>query len=168
MTLLYPSKSGDKRPEIDAMVETIPVLFRKPLFVKLLLIYCGRIHRYYKIGKQYLTNSNKYDTVVFDNSITSHKFLRIAISRGLRVITIHHNCQYDITKDNTPWYTRIPMLFWVGRAEKESVRTSHLNLTLTESDKKRLLEKYSKTAIMAVLGIFETEPSEVPLIEKNE
>ena len=167
ITVLYPSKKGGGRPDIDQKVQAVPVLYQVPSLFKLLNIYTGRIHRNYDIGHQYINKAGLYDTVVFDNSITSHRLVEDALNRGLKVITIHHNCQYDLTKDNTIWYLRLPLLYWVNRAEREAVLKSNLNIALTEDDSERLKSRYSREAHMAVIGMFEPESVPLPFIDRD-
>lgn len=153
VTLLYPSQKGISVQGLDKRIEAIPVLYSKSALLKLLDIYSGNIHRF---GKAFVKqiNANKYDCIVFDNCIVSHRLIKIA-KRQSKVITIHHNYQVEIVHDNTPWYIKLPMLYWVKRAEDMAVKESFLNLTLTDADKIALHKHYSANANIATIGIFE-------------
>lgn len=162
--LLYPAVRGRDLPNINPMVEAIPVYYESPKVVKAFNVYIGRIHRYYGVFEKYIDSG--IDTVVFDTSIASHKLLEVAKRRSLKVITIHHNYQVEFAKDDTPKSIKIPLVYWIKKAELSAVVNSDLNICLTQSDADALRNHYCKDAQIKVLGIFEPEDKPVLGVEE--
>lgn len=166
ITLMYPSKEGVTICGLNKKISLLPIIYNKPSLLKLLNTYCGRIHRFYSVFHELLAQQS-FDLVVFDNCIVSHGLINEAIKKKIPAITIHHNYQVEIVKDNMPWYLRIPMLYWVEKAERAAVNLSVLNLTLTESDKNALHKHYSQKAKIETIGIFESSNKDALPIDNN-
>lgn len=154
VTLLYPYKQGRECECIDANVECIPVLYNKPKVVKFCDLLFGRVHRYYDIFKKIIA-SRKFDIVVFDNSRSSFGLIDEAHKYGAKVVTIHHNCEYEYVRDNSKFYLKYLNLFWVKRYEEYAIKHSDLNFTLTKQDADTFNNKYGCYDKIKVLGCFE-------------
>lgn len=166
VTLLFPAKDNSQLGKIDKRVKQIPTIDRRNRISKLYNVYIGNIHRFNGVFEEVLS-SHDFDLVVFDNCIVSYKLVKIAKEKGKKIITVHHNYQVEIVRDNTPWYTKAPMLYWVGKAEAEAVIGSDINITLTHQDKESLHKHYSENAKIEVLGIFEYARRERPVLQKR-
>lgn len=170
MTVLYPIKNDDvylnnEKWEIDLL----PIRYAAPKYLKLLDLIKGKVHRYFHCFEDVL-DKKEIDIVVFDNSRVSYGLIDIAHKRGLKVITIHHNSEYEYTRDNYTGIIKYLMLHWVKKYEKEAVLKSDISFTLTESDKETLCKKYSPIKDnIEVLGCFEYEEKKhFKVITKNQ
>lgn len=169
VTLLCPVTGEQAPEEIDSRVRIIPVPYDVPSFRKALDLILGRIHRYFGVLEKVL-EEDRYDTVVFDTCYPSFRMLDKVRRHGIRIITIHHNCQYEYARDSYSFPVRPLMLFWLRRCEGQAVRGSDLNLTLTPEDRELLYAAYdpSRHARIEVAGVHEykraplPEPSSVP------
>lgn len=158
VTLLYPIKNKEVAEGLNPKVICIPVSYDKPKAFKFLDLLFGRLHRYFGCMEKYLA-SGEYDTVVFDTSLVTWRNIDIAHKYGSKVITIHHNYQYEYSRDNTRGLVKLFTLFWIKKYERAAVLKSDLNLTLTCDDKLLLKEHYDPmgNSIIEVLGVFEPE-----------
>lgn len=157
MTLLYPVSSTENLFDgIEPNIEAIPVEYSSPKIVKLWNLICGRVHRYLSVAKR-IGREREFDVVVFDTSMVSFGLIDFFKKKGCRIITIHHNWQYEFFRDNTSWPMRIPVLFWCRKYEGEAVRKSDLNLTLTMQDIDLLSKTYCNgdKSDFRLLGTFE-------------
>lgn len=168
LALLYPEKNGEKAEGVNPEVECIPVPYDKPKIFKFLDLVLGRMHRYFGVIEKYLA-SGDYDTVVFDTSLVTWKNIDIVHKYGAKAITIHHNYQYEYSRDNARGLVKLLTLFWIKRYEKAAVQKSDLNLTLTKDDKALLKEHYDPTgsAKIEVLGVFESERRDLPVVNNE-
>lgn len=166
VTLLYPIKNDEAAEGLNPKVKCIPVSYDKPKALKFLDLLFGRLHRYFGCIEKYLA-SGEYDTVVFDTSLVTWKNIDKAKQYGAKVITIHHNYQYEYCRDNTKGIVKLLTLFWIKRYERNAVRKSDLNFTLTKEDKALLKEHYDSadTSLIEVLGVFEPERRVLPNIK---
>ena len=166
VTLLYPIKNDEAAEGLNPKVKCIPVSYDKPKAIKFLDLLFGRLHRYFGCIEKYLA-SGEYDTVVFDTSLVTWKSIDIAKQYGIKVITIHHNYQYEYCRDNTTGVVKLLTLFWIKRYERNAVRKSDLNLTLTNDDRNLLKRHYDPTgaSLIEVLGVFEPERRVLPNIK---
>lgn len=156
LTLLFPMNDAKSPTGINPKVKLIPVWDRRSSISKGFGWIVGRTNRYWPLDK-YL-NSWDFDIAVFDTSMVTAGIINQIKKKGIKIITIHHNYQYEYYRDNTSGLLRYPILFWTKRFEKESVHKSDLNLTLTQSDLNLLLEYYgSNEKDFEVLGTFEFE-----------
>lgn len=157
LTLLFPVKSITEVPkEINSKAVLIPVAYNKPKWAKLFDLLCGSVHRFDTIFRSTI-KLGSYDVVIFDTSIVSWKLIDVAHQNNSKVITIHHNFQYEYFRDNASSILKIPTLFWCKKYEKEAVLKSDMNLTLTYPDKILLSEHYDKKqkSIIEVIGMFQ-------------
>lgn len=163
LTLLYPIKNGKEAEGLNRKVEKIPVPYNKSKVLKFVDLMLGRMHRYFGVFEKYLASGN-YDTVVFDTSLVTWKNIGIAHRYGAKVITIHHNYQYEYCRDNSRGPIKFFTLFWIKRYEKVAVRKSDLNITLTGEDRILLKKNYDPagSSKMEVLGVFESERRPMP------
>lgn len=168
ITLLYPAKGTEAPEGVNPKVEFIPVANNKFKVFKFVDLLAGRMHRYFGVFERYLA-SGDYDTVVFDTSLVTWKNIDIAHEFGAKVCTIHHNYQYEYSRDNARGLIKLVTLFWIKRYEKAAVQKSDLNLTLTKDDKALLEKHYDPMgrAKIEVLGVFEPEPRDLPLVNNE-
>lgn len=156
ITLIYPSKS-DKIPDgIAKNIRLIPVENNKSVLGKLIDLILGKVHRNFDIMPNILA-SEKFDYVVFDNSRVSYRMIKLAHKHGAKVITIHHNYEYEYNRDNTSGIIKSLLLYWIKKYEKQAVIYSDLNLTLTNSDKYLLKNVYAPDTDIQIetIGTFE-------------
>lgn len=152
LTVLYPYKENFEATDINPRVKLVPVVDSRSKLKKIFDWCLGTIHRYENVAILYF-DSKQYDVVVFDSSIVSFHLIRKAKAVGLKCITIHHNYQMEFVKDDTPWYLLPIMLIWTYFSEKEAVKNSNLNLTLTQTDAKSLKMHYDLNGKFEVLGV---------------
>lgn len=157
MTLLYPMKDGAE-PEgiVGDNISYVPVWDNRSSIRKFVDLLLGITNRFQnRVDK--LVNLEDFDTVVFNNSDSSSGLIRKMKDRGLKCITIHHNYQIEYLKgDCTPLLLPIE-LFWTRIYERDAVRYSDLNLTLTQDDIVKLTQHYGGNNFN-VLGVFENKP----------
>lgn len=167
VTLLCPVTPKDGPQEIDPSVRIIPVQYAVPAWRKALDLLLGRIHRYFGVLDEVLEKES-FDTVVFDTCYPSFRMLEKVRRHGCRIISIHHNCQYEYARDSYSFPVRPIMLFWLRRCEGQAVRGSDLNLTLTPEDRELLYSFYDpgRHARIEVAGVHEYKP--MPLPEPSE
>lgn len=157
VTLLYPVRDGEGNNGINRLVKQIPVSYNIPKWRKLLRLCMGKTHRYYDAFKK-IMGEQHFDLVVFDNSCVSFGLIDIAHRHHAKVITIHHNFEYEYRRDSSDQILRPVTLFWIKRYEQESLLKSDLNLTLTPDDKKLFIQNYHADGNkIDVLGCFEYE-----------
>ena len=154
--LLYPYKEGQNLSKINNNVKKIPVSYKKNKIFKFWDLFTGQVHRFTGIFEKKIKEINP-DIVVFDNSRASFRLVDIAKRNNCKIITIHHNYEYEYNRDNSPWYLKKLLLYWTKHYESEAVKKSDINLTLTSQDKILLAEKYNNGNYdsFEVLGIFE-------------
>lgn len=161
VTLLYPTKAGEGDNGINESVRRIPVTYEIPKWKKMLRVFVGKTHRYYDAFKEIIEKQD-FDIVVFDNSCVSFGLIDIAHRHNAKVITIHHNYEYEYRRDSSVRGLKTVTLFWVKRYERESLLKSDLNLTLTPDDKALFVKNYNADPDkIEVLGCFEYEPRNV-------
>lgn len=167
MTLLCPVNGTDLPAEILPSVHQVHVPYAVPRWRKGLDLLLGRIHRYFGVLEKELS-AHQYDTVVFDTCYPSFRMLGKVREAGCRVITIHHNCQYEYARDNTPFPIRPLMLFWLRICERQAVRGSDLNLVLTPEDRELLYGFYDphRLAKIEVAGVHEYKPVPLPALNR--
>lgn len=156
LTLLCPVKDCIAPEGIDPSVRVMTVAYDKPRWRKFIDLLMGRIHRFFGVFERVL-DSEPFDLVVFDTSYVSFRLIRKAKRKGCRVVTIHHNFQCEYVRDNYRFPVRFPMMFWTRICERNAIRESDLNLTLTEMDRLSLGQAYDSggKAVIRVLGVFE-------------
>lgn len=152
MTVLYPFKTGYEATDIDPKVTLVPIDDRRSKIKKTIDFLLGNIHRYRTDIPKFF-NSQIYDIAVFDTSVVSFRLIKKAKKAGLKCLCIHHNFQIEFIKDDTPWYQLPLLLFWTYFSEKEAVRNSDLNLTLTQTDAESLKDQYDINGNFYVLGV---------------
>jgi glycosyltransferase len=154
ITLLYPDNG--KEIQFDYNINAIPIPYNVSIWKKFFHLLNGKIHRYFIIFECILQKEH-YDIVVFDNSKTSYRLIDIAHKYNCKVITIHHNFEYEYNRDNSNILLKRLILYWTRKYESEALLKSDLNLTLTLQDKNLLCQYYTKQKVIpiAVLGCFE-------------
>ncbi len=159
MTILYPYKEGEDLKGINTEgLELIPVIDKRGKIRKFFDLVVGKVHRY-KLDESFF-DKNRFDVVVFDNSVVSSRLIKRFNKAGIKTITIHLNYQIQYLMGDGSRLTLLPNLFWTWIYEGQAVRNSDLNFTLTQQDVELLQKHYSKEAKMEVLGVFEYGPGE--------
>lgn len=136
VTLIYPDYGGDMETFVNKKVCLIPCSDKRTLLRKIFDFYTGNIHRFKKLIFKQL-KSHTYDMLIFDRSIVSANIInRIKeIYTNIIIVTIHHNVECNYYKDNPlPLIIRYPFMYYLRKAEWESVNLSNLNLTVTQED----------------------------------
>lgn len=155
--VLFPYKKGKEPQEVPLKdVTYIPVEDHRYKLRKFVDLIFGKVHRQQDSALAYI-DSDKYDIVVFDQSISSAGLIKAFAKGGIKIITIHHNYQVEYIKGDSSIVTLIPELYWTRKYESEAVRYSNINLTLTKQDAS-LLEEHYGSSYFAVLGIFDYLP----------
>lgn len=138
LTLLYPQHEGfNIKSLISHNIITVPSYDYRSKVRKGLDIYRGKLHRFAPTLKQLLQSGNHYDIVVFDHSILGAELIDLIIrnSPTSNIITIHCNVEKLYNKDNpVNWLYRIPFTHYIQKAEKDALKYSKLNLTVTQED----------------------------------
>lgn len=157
VTLLYPVKNVHETIDLDEKIKKIPVAYNISKYKKFINLCIGKTHRYYNIFEDIIKQS-QYNYIIFDNSCVSYHLIDLAHKYNSKVITIHHNYEYEYVRDSSAWFIRPIRLFWVKKYEKQSLFKSDLNLTLTQQDRVLFQEKYALNhEKVEVLGCFEPQ-----------
>ena len=158
LTLVYPYKQGEEPRGInEAKIEMIPVSDPRSNARKFSDLLRGKVHRYHLSNDFF--DKGKYDVVVFDSSVVSSGLIKKFKKAGMKTVTIHHNYQIEYLLGDGSWLTLLPDLFWTRIYERQAVRNSDLNITLTQQDVELLQHHYGGEAPFAVLGVFEYQQS---------
>lgn len=158
--LLYPIKSKNEPNDLNDNVIRIPVEYNISKLKKFINLCHGKTHRYYEIFEEVIKQEH-FDYVIFDNSCASFGLIDIAHKYRAKVITIHHNYEFEYTRDSNVGLLKFIKLYWVKQYEKQSLIKSDLNLTLTEQDKKLLAKNYNVDENkIEVIGCFEFKKKE--------
>lgn len=153
--LLVKQKPGLPPEDISPEVAVTPLVENRSKVLKGLRMLLGILHPFRKEMKKAL-GTGDYDTVFFCSSIASYRLIGLAKSYGCRVITLHHNYEYEYYRDNMRGCVGRVMLHWVKRFERQAVLRSDINLTLTEDDRRLLLGAYGgDPGTFRVTGVFE-------------
>lgn len=168
MTLLYPYKKGKEPDGINEdKIQMVSVEDPRSTLKKGIDLCLGKVHRFIDIAKEYI-DSNRYNLVVFDSSVVSSGIVKYAQKKGIKIITIHHNYQIECLLGDCSISILIPCLFWTWIYERQAVKYSNINITLTKQDVELLSMHYDKKAKFEVLGVFEYQHINYPLaIKKN-
>lgn len=164
--LLYPDRGKDINTYINPKVRFRGIKNKSSRLGKFLDIYRGRINRFYNTIFSQI-DEFKPNMIVFDNSRSSAGYIRKIKSLGICVITIHHNYEmeyYYDTKPNILW--RLPFFYYMRKAEKDAIRHSDINLTLTVQDLNLLQNYYDNKRIFnfEVVGVFEYKQTDLPTV----
>lgn len=124
------------------------------------LYYCVKAH----------LKEHQYDIIVIDHSVTSTSLIRILKRTGAKMITIHHNVECTYLRDNgneRPITYRIPYNFFAKKAERDSLRFSDVNLTLTEQDA-AVFRSWFNGICVRHWGTFQWQPIEEKIFTEKE
>lgn len=154
LVLLFPMKDGKEPTGISKKVRLVPVWDKRSKISKGIGAMMGLSNRFRKVGQ--FIGDEKFDFAVVDNSMSSSGVIDYFHERKTKVITIHHNYNFEYYRDNTKGLLYLPTLFWAVRFERQAFQKSDLNLTLTEDDKQKLKKRYGTGKDQVdVLGVFE-------------
>lgn len=170
VSLLSPISVDSHVENISDGVRIIKSQDTRSFPTKLLDFCIGNNYKLYRIAKEEIA-TGKYDIVFFDNSRSSFRLISLAKKNGAKVITIHHNFEKEYVRDNnTNPILKSISIFWTKCCEKNAVRQSNLNLTLTPEDKNLLINQYSireSTNNIYVTGVFQSKDFSLPNINKS-
>ena len=122
-------------------------------------IYRGVIFGLYYALKEHL-ETHQYDIIVIDHSIVGAAIVRDIKATGAKIITIHHNVERDYLDANAKQFSltyRLPYLYYAKKAERDCLRMSDVNLTVTEHDARVFRSWYSDVHVYN-WGNFEYRP----------
>lgn len=154
ITLLFPFKDNPVVKDLNPKVKVTPLRNDRSRFKKGLDLLTGRSNPFRHFTSY--ADNKRFDTVVFDTCMVSHGLIGHFKRQGIRIITVHHNYQYEFFRDNSTTLFRLPTLFWVRRYEREAVRMSDLNITVTYKDLHSLKKSYGTgTERFEAVGSFE-------------
>ncbi len=112
---------------------------------KLLTPLTGLLHRHQGVAKR-MVQSTDYDLCVFDHNSIAGSLAGLCKQRGVATAVVHHNCEVDYFRDNTPSFVRRALLLpVVRRNERRAYREVSHNLFLTEEDKAQFQALYGDT-----------------------
>lgn len=165
-TLVYPSICwGEPEGIYCDRIHLVPVIDKRTKIKKFIDLFFGKMHRF-SLDESFV-NPQRFDVVVFDSSVVSARLIKKFRKAGIKTITIHHNYQIEYLKGDYPWYILPQSLFWTWIYENQAVVNSDLNLTLTAQDVDLLRKHYSKSAVFAVLGVFEYQQRNLEIVKDN-
>lgn len=167
--LLYPDRGLSIKEFIHPKYELKGVQNNKNKCQKLIDVFKGKIHRFTEVALDQITSFSP-NIVVFDNSRCSSDLIKKVRRLGVKIITIHHNYEMEYYKGSPPnilW--RIPFMYYMGKAEREAVIYSDLNLTLTDQDINLLQSVYdpNKQCLFERIGCFESTDLRIDFVERN-
>jgi len=155
--LIYPDRNKEVESLLHPDIKKVPVPDKRTKIKKGIDVYLGKLHRFSKVASTHIRNSFP-DIIVFDTSIVSAGLLKQAINIPARIVCIHHNVESDYLADNpVSILYRLPFKYYISKTEKRVLLSSNLNITLTEEDRLRLIQKYSVNNRVAIqnCGVFE-------------
>ena len=144
----------------DSIKANYIVVPERHLLSRLKSLFAGHLHRNVKAVRQRLAEGVRYDYCVFNNSKTSTGLIKQAKLLGIKVVTIHHNVEYEFVRDNiSNWLRRSLMTLLVRKAERTAWHLSDYNLFLTRQDLHAFEKLYGSTnSVNGVIGTFEYNP----------
>lgn len=164
--LLYPYRGTEISSYIHKKCILKKIEYNKTKLDKIIDIFSGNLNRFNNIAFNYI-NDFSPDLIVFDKSLSSLNLIkRIRLSQ-IKIITIHHNYEMEYYSGTKPSFLlRLPLHYYIRKAEKESIAYSDLNLTLTNQDIYLLKKNYdlNNQANFYCLGVFESKNENVPSI----
>ena len=154
ITVVYAKKDGNAPTDIlEDKVMMVPIEDKRSMPRKFIDLCFGIVNRFQKSIFKYI-DPKEYETVVFNNSDVSSRVIKKFKELGLRTITIHHNYQIEYLRGDCSAITMVPTLFWTYIYERQAVKYSDINLTLTNEDVNLLTQHYG-TSRYGVIGVFE-------------
>lgn len=150
-------------PYIPENFKSCPMRDKRSKIRKLFDMYRGRISGHYYFVKEHL-KTHRYDVVVIDHTFTGAGLPEYIKATGAKLITIHHNVERDYLRDNSkekPLLYRWPFLHYCKKAEKDCLRHSDANLTVTKHDAFVFRSWYHSIRVYP-WGIYEYSPLEEP------
>lgn len=168
VTLLFPIKDQDRSTDLNSCIRKIPVTYNLPKWKKFFHLLTGKTHRYYKVFQEIMSKES-FDYIVFDNSCVSFNLIELAHKYKAKVITIHHNYEFEYKCASSNRILKPIILYWVKRYEKESLLKSDLNLTLTHQDKILFQENYNLSGDnIKIMGCFDYKQKDYQYTNRSE
>lgn len=139
------------RDAIAPRVHFLPVPARS-LLCKVGAPITGILHRYQKVALEQIRNRH-YDYCIFDHNSIAGSLVKACHNAGIRTIVIHHNCEADYFRDNTPFLMkRMLLLTQVKRCERNAFLNCDYNIFLTEEDLHTFEQLYGKAHGKNIVG----------------
>jgi hypothetical protein len=164
--VICPRFGGPTAPYIPEGVTIHFIQNKRSNIRKLFDMYRGVISPIYYDVREHL-QAHRYDVIVIDHSFSGTGISQYCRQTGAKVITIHHNVERDYLRDNSeekPLLYRLPYLYYCRKAERDCLRNSDVNLTVTAHDAKVFRSWYPDIHVYP-WGIFEHKDTEVPVLE---
>lgn len=136
LAVLSPAFEGPVSPYIPSGVKLYHPNDTRSNLRKLVDMYRGVISPLYYAVRQHL-KTHRYDIIVVDHSFSGAGLINDLKKTGAKIITIHHNVERDYLRDNSkerPVFYRYPFLYFSKKAERDCLKNSDINLTVTEHD----------------------------------
>ena len=134
-SIIYPDFDGPER-FIPSSFKRYPCHDSRSNVRKGLDMYGGVVSKLSSFARHHLAK-NRYDVIVIDHSFIGASLIKHLKAANACIITIHHNVERDFLNDNRKQYAlsyRLPYLYFGKKAERDCLRLSNLNLTVTEDD----------------------------------
>lgn len=146
-------ESWDTKVVVDEKVIAYPMTVTQYM----LSLFTNEIQRYSRVAESIISKApEKYSYIVSNGSSISGKLYKKAHQLGIKLITIHHNCEPEYFVANSKGLHRLLYLPIVKKLEKRAYINSDYNLFLTEQDELEFNKRYgSCKGVNGVLGVFE-------------
>lgn len=132
-------------------VHFLPVSARG-LFSKMGAPITGILHRYQKTAME-LIRCRHYDYCIFDHNSIAGSLVSACHESGIQTIVIHHNCEVEYFRDNTPsLLKRMLLLPQVRRCERNAFLNCDYNIFLTEEDLHAFVRLYGTAPGKSIVG----------------
>lgn len=167
LTLFYPQKEGKEAEYIADNVSMVPSLNNYSKLHKGLLTLVGQLNFLHDIPSEFLV-PGRFD-LLFLVVLNQLRGLSINSKNRAKIITLHHNYEYEYVRDNARKLFKLSQLSSVKHAEKRAIQLSDLNLCLTSDDIELFKRHYDKNANYALAGTFDyqTKENKTPKQEKS-
>lgn len=135
-SLIYPEFEGDTAPYIPSSYKLFPCHDGRMKLQKGLDMYRGVVGGLYAHVRRHLRD-HQYDVIVIDHSAAGTSIVKTIKQTGAQLITIHHNVERDYLRDNgkeRPLTYRLPYTYFAKKSERDCLRHSDVNLTVTAAD----------------------------------
>ena len=159
-------KEQDKEIKIEATYR-VP---QRSIVEKSMSVYTGDMHRFTKyVLKLIINNRTHFDYCVFDHNKLAGSLIKDIRSKGIKVITIHHNYEPEFFRANTTnKIVRGLFLRHVIKSERLAYTLSDFNLFLTSAGMEKFKNIYGHCkGKCELIGAFEFDEEEKVVVRKK-